>query len=538
MRKPIKSLGIIAAVLLLLAGIGLLSLNLFLRSPGMKARVTAAVQRRTLMPCRFESISYLPFQGLKLSEVRIEQNKASASLTDVPFFHANAMVARISLWSLIRRPIMLEEVRCIRPTIVTVQLDNGSMSLPWPSRPPVQAPVLAVNTPSPIQDPEVEMPPTVKPSDPTKTDLVVVQGSGESSTPAPVAQATKPPAIASHLPVAKPDPPVAPPTPSKPTTPGAVSSMPQSLWIKAARVLNGRFVVLASDGQRPLIELNNIETDLGFDRPWQRGQALPRPSGRLTIEEVRALKVLQMTEVTSSIEFNDGQVTLPDLNASSDGGKIQGKFALGLRGRGLPFKGALDMKNVGLREMIKRVSSRLEFSSGTVHGQIVAQGQLTDPSSWRGVGKIQGLDAKVARHGLLESFGRYLGVQEFVQIAFETAKTEFELFGPALVFRDIHLKTDNLEFKGLGAISMNQRIQLRSRLYFSERMKQVLQRIERQLPERIKRDFEQLEGRDDYYRDFHINGSLNSPRADFIGTQERSLEEMLELMQESSKDDA
>ena len=228
---------------------------------------------------------------------------------------------------------------------------------------------------------------------------------------------------------------------------------------------------------------------------------------------------------------------MPDIHAVSDGGTMEGKFALGLAGRGLPFKGALVLKDVGLREVVKRVTSRLELSSGSLQGQMVGQGLLGEPATWRGAGKVFALNAKVSRHGLLESFGRHLGVQEFVQIAFETAETEFELRGPALIFRDIHLKTDNLEFKGLGAIAMNQRLQLRSRLYFSERMKQVLQRIERQLPDRINRDFDQLEGRDDYYRDFEINGTISSPRADFIGTQERTLDEMLELLQQQQKDD-
>ena len=529
-RLTKRILGITLLTLLILAAGALLSLNLFLRSPGVKERVAAAFQGRTALPCSVDSISYLPFQGIKLSGFTIPQSPALSALTKAPFLRADAVVAKVPIWSLIRRPIRLEEVRCVRPSIVSVQLDNGSMGLPWPKRPlVVRPPELAANPPSSSPLSDVVAPAPSIPERPSGTLETVVQvtGSEDRALSEPGVTIESPPStVVEERPS---DDPLRP-DPNK-TAASSKSTVPDLLWIKAARVQEGRLVVLAADGQLPLLEFDNITIELGFDQPWKRRQRLPQPTGNLKINSVRAVKALHMVDFHSPIEFKEGQLILPDIVATSDGGNLEGRFALGLRGQGLPFKAALSMKDIDLRGVIKRVSSRINFSSGTIEGQMVAQGRLTDPSTWRGAGEVLGLDAKITRHGLLESFGRYLGVKEFVQIAFDTARTEFELRGSALVFRDIHLKTDNLEFKGLGVVSLNQRLQLRARLYFSERMKRVLQRIERQLPERVKRDFEQLEGRDDYFRDFLINGSVSSPRADFIGTQERSLEEMLELIQ-------
>jgi hypothetical protein len=143
--------------------------------------------------------------------------------------------------------------------------------------------------------------------------------------------------------------------------------------------------------------------------------------------------------------------------------------------------------------------------------------------------------AALARNGLLESLGRYIGVREFVELEFEEATAVFQLKGPVVWFEDIHWKTDNLEFKGLGGVGMNQRVKLGARLYFSQRVRDVLHRIERQLPDHVIREFGQVEGREDFYRDVVISGPLNQLRANFIGSEGRTFEEVIEMIRVSGE---
>ena len=277
----------------------------------MKERVSAAVKRRTALTCTFDAISYLPFFGLKLSHFTVPQEAEIAPLTEAPFFHADAMVANVSLWSLFRRPIKLHEVRCVRPTIVSVQLDNGSMALPWPARPVVPPPEIALNTPVIIPDAEstIEVDPIITSSIPSPAATVEEPDTSQAVVETPET-ITSNKSLSSTPSVQEPSPePVLPkpPTPSK----SVKRIMPQVLWIQRARVIEGRLVLLASDGKRQMLEFQNIAMNLGFDQPWQRGHALPQPTGQLSIQEIHALKMLRV----DSLESSDRIQGQPDAHA-------------------------------------------------------------------------------------------------------------------------------------------------------------------------------------------------------------------------------
>ena len=332
----------------------------------------------------------------------------------------------------------------------------------------------------------------------------------------------------------------APVIPSPSSTPAPPPSGIQVLLAKF-RVMDGELVLLGPTGARALVALSGIdsEIDLGGLKSHPDDGALGRLLGQITVTEGSVAGVMQALAIESEVHLrNDGALALPNIKAASDGGVIEGSVIGDLRKPGLPFQIRLKGKNIGVAAMAKRATSRVAFSKGGVEGMIEAEGYLVAPNTWRGRGNVEMNGAALARNGLLESLGRYIGVREFVELNFEEATAAFQLKGPVVWFEDIHWKTDNLEFKGLGAVGMNQRAKLGARLYFSQRVREILHRIERQLPERVIREFEQVEGREDFYRDFVISGPLNDLKANFIGSEGRTVEEMLELIRLSAEGEA
>lgn len=491
--------GALAFIALLL--IGLLSLNLYLRSPGIRDRVEATFQGRLGQEVRYESVSYLPWRGLKVRGFEVPHQEAVEALTGAPFFRAEAVLAKVSLPSLLARPIQIEDVRFLQPTVTTIQRYDGQVMLPW-TAPPSRPPELANQA--------------VKPRG-----------------PAPGAPSTK-----TH-PQPTPAPAETPPTPDD--SAAAVSSPPadappaqaeEQIRVETIALEDGRLRVLSPNGSRSLVDMRGIETRLAADALSSRGNAIPL--GSLGIRETLLLDAIRATDAEASVSMlGDGTISLTKIQAEADGGAITGTVKWNPWMTSMPFGIAFDINGVALAATAKRATERLAFSRGGLHASVQAQGYLTTPESWTGKGEMHLSEAALARNGLLESLGRYIGVREFVELAFEEAKSRFEIRGPVLWFEDIHWKTDNLEFKGLGAVGMNQRVRIAARLYFSQRVRAVLQQIERQLPERVIRPFEQVEGREDFYRDFVISGPVQQLRTDFIGSEGRTFEEMLQLIEET-----
>ncbi len=497
--------------------LALLGSNLYLRSPGVRQGIMAALERRAGVEVSFRSISYLPWRGVKMSEVVVDHRDDIAGITNAPFVHVDAVVAKIALWSLVDRPIQLRSVHIVGPKVTTLQWPDGSIVFPGsaPEPPAVIAltPGEGDNDPPELVtqvDPSVE----AEPGQPGPSDPAV--------TPAPAGDPgeTGPPSGAGAKPPAR-----------------------RPLWtrgilVEDVKVSGGGLRLLGPRGRRALLEIEGIDSRIDLERLAAGAEGVVRrPLGDVSVTRVSILGLMQMTGVHSPMQLrNDGALALPQITAKSDGGTVEGQVIADPRRSGLPFLVNVRCSGVGVASMSHRATSRVAFSRGSLEGNLVIEGFLRLTPSWKGQGRVTVKDAALARNGLLESFGRYVGLREFVELAFDEAETVFQVKGPVVWFDDIHWKTENLEFKGLGAAGMNQRAKLAARLYFSRRVREILQRIERQLPEQVVRKSDQVEGREDYYRDFVISGPFDDLRANFIGSEDRTLEEMLELLRQSGEE--
>ena len=342
------------------------------------------------------------------------------------------------------------------------------------------------------------------------------------------------PEIASSNPTPTTTPPASLPPPP-PTT--STKPKPPRFLLSDVEVTDGEIILLGSNGNRPLLTVEGISTGLDLSTLFQRKEGtLGRTLGQFTTAIAVAAGAITATEAKGEIRLRkDGALSLAGLTAKSDGGTIEGEFIADPSLQGFPFQANFKASGIEVGAIVSRVTSRLSFSKGIVEGTLQAEGFLTEPKTWQGRGTSAMNGASLQRNGLLESLGRYIGLKEFVELEFHEATTEFVIQGPVAHFQDIHWRTDNLEFKGLGAVGLNLQAKLGARLYFSERVRSVLRRIESQLPDQGVREAQQLEGREDYFRDFLIAGPLSQLKANFIGSEGRTFEETIDLIRETSK---
>jgi hypothetical protein len=219
------------------------------------------------------------------------------------------------------------------------------------------------------------------------------------------------------------------------------------------------------------------------------------------------------------------------VEAECDGGTVSGGFLVDVRRDGVPFDLTLAGEAIEVRRLARRWAAWGLFSRGTLEGRLAVHGLLREAETWVGEGACQATGAALAQNSLLESFGRYVGLKEFVELVFAESRTQFRIADRSLHIDEILWKTDNLEFRGVGRLGFDQQVKFAARLFYSKRVKEILQRIERQLPERVVRKPTQFGGREDYYRDFEIVGRLGALRADFLGEKPRSLREIYQVLE-------
>ena len=488
----------------ILAVLALLGINLYLRTPGGRRAVAGAVESRMGVGMTFRSISYLPWRGLAIGDLEMGHRPEIAALIGAPFFQAKAALAGISLWSLIDRPIQLGYVRLVQPKITTMQWHDGSVAFPWSE--PSSAPMLAESAldsgPEVAGQPEAQGP--------------GVEAAGESVSPS-----------------------------------GAPGGIPRStqrapelagsgMELGELVVSGGEVILLGPGGGRILVAVEGIEcrVDLGV-LDGAMGGYMERKLGEVAVARGELVGVMEAMGIHSEVHLQaDGGLALPNIQASSDGGVIEGRVTGHPRKPGMPFQISLGCRDLSVASMARRASSSSVFSRGKVEGLLEAEGLLSTTRTWRGRGEMTMKEAALSGDGWLEALSGESGARPPGDVAIEDATLAFHVMGPAVWVDEIHWKTDNLEFKGLGTVGMNQRAKLRARLYFSERWREILQRIEDRSPGQIVREFGQLEGRDDYYRDFVISGPLNDLRANLIGSEGSTFEEMFEVIRLNAVDPA
>lgn len=495
---------------LLLGLLGLLVLNLYLNSQGARERISGALRKRLGVPIEMGRISYIPFQGLKIADPKLEQREDLRKLGVEPFFRAESIVAEIDLMSVIRRPVRCRALILNKPMLALPREGTTGVALPW--RSPRAGP------PQPLI---VAQPPT--PEDPTSGDLLAMNPAASPGDTSPGL------AVETPSPPTPPAPTPAPsPVPSQPTPIPPPPAPARSVLVDEIRCRGGGLRLLSSTGAGPLLEMREIQGEMKTS-----GEAASPgaeiPLGHFEMAALDVPNIGRMDRIRSRISFQKGALLLPDLSGLWEGGKVEGVLALNSAQPGNPFQIRLKGRGVQLGPAVKRAMDRPEFSSGEAQFDLAAIGLLAQPQSWRGAVIGEVAEARLANTSL-DFLGQVKGGPDYY---FETARAKMAILGPQIQIQDLHLKTRGVELKCLGALSFSREVNLAVRLYFSENYKTLFERVEQSLGDGQPRQYEQLEGRDDYFRDFRVMGRLPSAQTNIFGPF-LSLEETGKLVRQAA----
>src|SRR5207244_9766424 len=110
-----------------LSAIVLLSVNWYVQSRAIQAKIQHELSQRLGAPLHIRQISVTPWGGLKLSGIAIPQISAVSSSD---FLDAKIFRLRIRFFSLFAKRLVIKEVSLVDPTVIWPQNSEGKWRLP------------------------------------------------------------------------------------------------------------------------------------------------------------------------------------------------------------------------------------------------------------------------------------------------------------------------------------------------------------------------------------------------------------------------
>lgn len=155
------ALGILAA---LVVGV-MVSVNLYLQSPGVQARIQEELGRVLRLPLTITSTSFTPWSDLRINGITIPNG-------DTDLLNAASFSARYRIAPLLKRRLVIHHVTLDSPKIVWMQNSEGKWTLPRQEKP-------AKSAEPPAAEPKPPVPETEKKPRKEKREMEVVIESGQ-----------------------------------------------------------------------------------------------------------------------------------------------------------------------------------------------------------------------------------------------------------------------------------------------------------------------------------------------------------------------
>ena len=131
--KPVsKAILIGVAALIGLAGVLLLALNLYLQSPGTQARIQQELSEALKLPLVITNTTIAPWSDLRINGITVPAETGN-------FLEASSFTARFQLLPLLRKRLIIYDMRFENPHIHWVQNEKGKWVMPRLAKAPREA---------------------------------------------------------------------------------------------------------------------------------------------------------------------------------------------------------------------------------------------------------------------------------------------------------------------------------------------------------------------------------------------------------------
>lgn len=446
MKSLLRPLGYLALAILGVGIVVILGANLYLQSSMVQERIRQATTASLGFPVEIRRVLYTPWGGLTLGNLRA-MDPANPTRE---IFQARSLNVRFAWLPLLRKQFIITAIDLHRP-ILDIPQNQPFAILP------------------PADRVEIALPPASQP-------VPSFPRSAEISQEAPAATEEK-----------------------ESSAPEEMRGPSFAVEVHSFRFVQGAIRLHDPQGRVTLEVQNlNVESHLSRDLSMR---------GRASAGEVILGQALHFRNVEAPFTRQEGQVSIPQFNASLAEGKINGEALI--TEKDFSFQAALQMEGASIPKLLEEAALPHGRTQGTLSASAKISGG-TDPQSLRGEGYLVAEEATLEPLDFLRQVGQLLRISELQLLRLEEARADFQLTGLSLQLENLHLASQNLLIRSAGVVDLKgAELDLQSRLMVNE----ALQRNLGGLLSGFLADSEEPG-----YREvpFRVYGPIDNPRTDLL----------------------
>ena len=446
MKKVAKAILLALGFVLLAGAAVVLCVNLYIQSADTRARIENALSKAARMPVKIASASYMPWTGLVLTGIT---TRGVASPDNGMPLEIARVKARVRLWKLLRRKVIVKELTIDGAKVTWNQNDQGTWSLPQQT--PSQEPTVQATPPA-------ETPPQVQPE--------------ASAAPLPAEQTQ----------TAEPSPP--------------------EVMLNHFRLRDATFDFFDSK-HRHIVSTEGIRVD----SPYPTKESV---NGTASISRVIIQDRFFMRDWIANFAWSPKNLSLFNARASIADGVSTGTLNVKISEPDSPFDLDIIFSDINVERLISEAGLAVVQASGSLGGSLRLHGNIRDSNAASGNGRFAITNGRIMQWDQLRMLGEILHSDRLQQIDLKEASAVFHIGGGTVFLDRLTLASPDLLLTCQGTEEISSgTLALKSRLTINES-------VSRRIPDFLLEGFAKDATTNARYLDFDINGTISSPRSNFL----------------------
>jgi len=465
------------AALAILFVLAALLVNLYVESEGVRSRLESAVSKAIRMPVALTGVRFSFWSGLTVNGATIP----GAPGGEEPFLLAPKVSARLEWRPLFSRRLVIREVLIDSPKVVWTQTEKGKWRLPHTEAEEEKREKGREKRPKKEigGDEAISAVPSPSVGGAPSTGLAALpeeESLSEGKRHAPPEQA------------------------------GAGEKAQEDgleFRIVLARMQNATLHFLDRKGE-PVAVFEGVTVDLPF-----AGKNEAR--GDVNIRKLTLHNTVVVEEITTPFVYEQGQLTLPQVNARIAGGALCGNYTLQPDEEGSPFSLGVEFSDVDLNRLISEVGAddALQKAEGKLHGRLDLAGASSEKKTFQGKGWAELKAGRMEQYPFLQVLGQTLQIDELTRLELQQANLEVHVARSRVYVDRLTLDSTNLNLTAKGTVRFDGRLDLDAGLAVNEK-------IARRIPNWVYAGFREEPGGGNRRLPFSITGTLSNPETDLV----------------------
>ena len=450
MKKVSKAILIALGIILVAVAAAVLGVNLYIQSSGTQARIQRGLGRALHTPVKIAGLSFMPWTGLRLTGI------TGQDATGDNILQISKVSARIPLWKLVSRPLVVKELSVDGAKITWNETPEGKWRLP------LQTPEAGIETPN--------EPPTA----------------AQEATPGQ----TPPPS------------PPKPPAAVEPVPPPQAAAKPFPVNINRF-VLRGASFDFRDKNRKSIVMAEGINLLSTYP-------TVEAVNGSAFVYQISVQNLFFIRGYQTEFSYSPEDLSLFNTRCEIAGGAAVGSLNVKTAEPEFPFNLDTKFSNIQVERLLADAGIHAVDATGSLGGFLHLQGNLRNSMAATGNGQVVVTNGHVSDWDLFRQIGMVLHSEKLQQFDVDEARADYHLADGKVFVDEVALKASDLSLAGQGPIDLTDgAISLKCRLTIGGD-------ITRQIPEFLMENF----GRDDVahtrFVDFDVYGTVSKPKTNLL----------------------